>query len=683
MTLPELRRRRAAAQLLVPGERTARRVRRLLAVQAQDPRAARLALRTRGATAIDESALVTTWLLRGTLHLVAVEDLGWLHGLTGGLARATIERRLAELGAAPERSLRVIERALAGGPLDRAAITARLEAAGLPAEGQIVPHLLGLAASDGTLVLTGDGCALTGDVVAGGRALPDRDAALAELARRYLAGHGPATPDDLAAWSGPPARRARGLRGDRGRPAARRTRPAGAAAAAAVARVRRVPPRLARPRVRGRRRARASGPSGRRDHPRGRARQRAGCRDVEARAWWDRARAVRAAAAAGRRRVEAPGARTAALKKGTKCHGGTRGEFVSDSERNSPRMAVESLPRDAGTPLRASCQCRSSKPSVRDDANPWPRVVHVALRIPHARLVLRLRRRRGVPSADQHLVLAGRQVDGRPPLAPCPAAQVLAQRGLDPEHRRRPTRRRARRGAPRPRRRSRGLRPARRARSRRRPARARRRSRPRSRAASPRPDPVSRPRAGAGRRRAGSSPATVRRGPRSARATSRSGRRCSRGRRRAAARRGPARAARRSSPTRAGPRGGTPCRAGSSRRSAAAAWPRGTGPRRRSRRAQRPRAAPPSARTSVSRTPVHVAVPVAPGPHGASPGMSRIATSPARRLPAHCSVAVTVHARNASRSVESDNDSSRSTSPCTRRRQAPASSSGTVPWPRT
>jgi hypothetical protein len=41
----------------------------------------------------------------------------------------------------------------------------------------------------------------------------DRDAALAELARRYLAGHGPATPADLAAWSGLPLRDARaGLR---------------------------------------------------------------------------------------------------------------------------------------------------------------------------------------------------------------------------------------------------------------------------------------------------------------------------------------------------------------------------------------------------------------------------------------------------------------------------------------
>jgi hypothetical protein len=207
MTPDELRRRRAAAQLLAGDEHELRAaVTHLLAVQAQDLRAARLALRARGAAgsaadvdaALVDGALVVAWLLRGTLHLVARDDYAWLHTVTGGLTVATNRRRLAGLGVAnPQRGVAVIERALEDGPLDRAAIAERLRAAGVPADGQVVPHLIALAASRGTLVSRGDAFVRTGERPGG-----DRDAALAELARRYLRGHGPATAADLAAWSG-------------------------------------------------------------------------------------------------------------------------------------------------------------------------------------------------------------------------------------------------------------------------------------------------------------------------------------------------------------------------------------------------------------------------------------------------------------------------------------------------
>ena len=77
-----------------------------------------------------------------------------------------------------------------------------------------------------------------------------------------------------------------------------------------------------------------------------------------------------------------------------------------------------------------------------------------------------------------------------------------------------------------------------------------------------------------------------------------------------------------------------------------------------------------------------VAVPVAPGPHGASPGMSRIAISPARRLPAHCSVAVTSRSRNASRNVASERSAALD-QPVDAQAPRPGSISGTAPWPRT
>ena len=81
---------RFAAQLLT-GEpaRSAEEVTgRLLAVQGQDPRGARLAIRARigradrgrrGPGADADRSLLITWLNRGTLHLVRSEDYWWLH----------------------------------------------------------------------------------------------------------------------------------------------------------------------------------------------------------------------------------------------------------------------------------------------------------------------------------------------------------------------------------------------------------------------------------------------------------------------------------------------------------------------------------------------------------------------------------------------------------------------------
>jgi Winged helix DNA-binding domain len=186
-------------------------VARLLAVQAQDLRAARLALRARGAatragdvdTALGDGSLLVAWLMRGTLHLVASEDFRWLHALTARQIAASGPRRLGQLGVSDgvaERAVALIERTLArDGPQTRAQLAERLRAAGLPTEGQVTPHLLGRAAARGRIAIGAGGAFRW--LGPPGRP-PDRAAALAELARRYLRGHGPATATDLAAWSG-------------------------------------------------------------------------------------------------------------------------------------------------------------------------------------------------------------------------------------------------------------------------------------------------------------------------------------------------------------------------------------------------------------------------------------------------------------------------------------------------
>jgi hypothetical protein len=198
---------------------------RLLAIQGQDPRGARLAVRVRSEglsaadvdRALNERQLLITWLNRGTLHLVRSEDYPWLQMLTVPPLRTSCARRLRQEGVSPEqgeRAVKTIERSLAEeGPLTRHQLRERLEAAGIPTEGQALIHLLFLAAVEGVTVrgpMAGKDHAYVlvrdwlGEVKS-----PDRDDALAELARRYLTGHAPADDRDLARWAGLPLRDAR------------------------------------------------------------------------------------------------------------------------------------------------------------------------------------------------------------------------------------------------------------------------------------------------------------------------------------------------------------------------------------------------------------------------------------------------------------------------------------------
>ena len=224
---------RLTSQLLAgrPARSAVDVVERLLAIQGQDPRGFRLAIRARSrglaATDVDralteERSLVVTWLNRGTLHLVRSEDYPWLHALTTPQLRTSIMRRLAQEGAEPK-GVRKIERALAAdGALTRAQLADRVGQKGLL-------QLLALASLEGLIV--------RGPVIGKQHAyvlvrdwLPrpprfDRDTALAELGRRFLAGHAPADERDLAYWAGIPLRDARAglaaIRAPRARRAAR------------------------------------------------------------------------------------------------------------------------------------------------------------------------------------------------------------------------------------------------------------------------------------------------------------------------------------------------------------------------------------------------------------------------------------------------------------------------------
>jgi hypothetical protein len=161
--------------------------------------------------------LLVTWLNRGTLHLVRREDYPWLQALTTPPLRSSNARRLAQEGVSPaaaDRGVAVIERALAeAGPLTRHLLRRRVATAGVRTERQALVHILLLASLRGLIVrgpMIGrqQAYVLVRDWLGEPESVA-RDRALAELARRYLAGHGPAAAADLAKWAGLPLRDAR------------------------------------------------------------------------------------------------------------------------------------------------------------------------------------------------------------------------------------------------------------------------------------------------------------------------------------------------------------------------------------------------------------------------------------------------------------------------------------------
>src|SRR3954471_18519917 len=123
----QVMRERLTAQLLAgpPARDPVAVAERLLAIQGQDPRGARLAIRARsaGLTAADvdralteERTLLITWLNRGTLHLVRSEDYAWLRAVTTPPLFSASSRRLTQEGvepAAADRGVAAIESALA------------------------------------------------------------------------------------------------------------------------------------------------------------------------------------------------------------------------------------------------------------------------------------------------------------------------------------------------------------------------------------------------------------------------------------------------------------------------------------------------------------------------------------------------------------------------------------------
>jgi hypothetical protein len=193
-------------------------VRWMLALQAQDYAGVKwsVGLRAGNATeadvaaACDDGSIVRSWPMRGTLHLVAAEDLPWMLDLTTPRSTATAAARRANLGITEGDIELARELAIAALPgrsaLTRTALLAAIEGGGVSTAGQRGYHLLWYLAQTGTLVLgptdgTQQTFARLDAWVRNPRRL-ERDEALGELALRYFCSHGPASVEDLVRWSG-------------------------------------------------------------------------------------------------------------------------------------------------------------------------------------------------------------------------------------------------------------------------------------------------------------------------------------------------------------------------------------------------------------------------------------------------------------------------------------------------
>ncbi|MEZ5310311.1 MAG: winged helix DNA-binding domain-containing protein [Microthrixaceae bacterium] len=170
--------------------------------------------------------ILRTWPLRGTIHLIAAEDIHWMLKLAESFAFKGVERRREFLGLTLEEAqaaVEILRSALDDGePVTRSRCVEILDDAGLMKDRGHAYHLLWFSSQMGAICIgpqegkeqtfvslerwVGRGVEMT------------RDEALASLAFRYFDGRGPVAAKELVRWTGLTAgdcKRAISLAGDR------------------------------------------------------------------------------------------------------------------------------------------------------------------------------------------------------------------------------------------------------------------------------------------------------------------------------------------------------------------------------------------------------------------------------------------------------------------------------------
>ncbi|MFI5935184.1 winged helix DNA-binding domain-containing protein [Actinoplanes sp. NPDC051494] len=160
--------------------------------------------------ALERREAIRTWPMRGTVHLVPPADAHWMLDVMGVRALSGAAKRREIIGLTEktaDRAVDVLRTALTGGGrFTRAECLTALNDAGVEVSGQLGYHLLWYASQLGvTCIAPHIGKEQTFvllDEWVPRSATPSRDEALALIAHRYFRSHGPATPADLARWTG-------------------------------------------------------------------------------------------------------------------------------------------------------------------------------------------------------------------------------------------------------------------------------------------------------------------------------------------------------------------------------------------------------------------------------------------------------------------------------------------------
>lgn len=160
--------------------------------------------------AIADRKIVRTWPMRGTLQLVSAADVHWMLDLLAPrtIARAALRERQLELdGAVFAQCEKLFVHELKGNRhCTREALMDLLERNGISTANQRGYHILWRLAQE-KVICFGPRAGKQHTFVLLDEWIPavrklERERALAEIAWRYFASHGPATAQDFAAWTG-------------------------------------------------------------------------------------------------------------------------------------------------------------------------------------------------------------------------------------------------------------------------------------------------------------------------------------------------------------------------------------------------------------------------------------------------------------------------------------------------